>query len=258
MTKATASARSGSSRRKSDAPRQLDRVTELGTTIIRGFEREGDRLSQWMAHRLAELLDAAETGRTRAQREAAAEQAADLILRLWQQRREWPRGWPPGEWSTLLERLQELEATPTWQRRFSSPSNVQPDWASALTEFDRIETAERHIVISAALVSMDAKDIEDWATASVKAGEHDELIDQLERNVDAARRALTERPDPWLSGGEDEPDVSPKALQENALRQLAELAERRTEMLRSLSKAQGLSVKTPRKRTSSGKGATRR
>lgn len=258
MTKTTVSTGSGSSRRKSESPGQLDRVTELGATIVRSFEREGDRLSQWMAHRLAELLDAAEAGRTQAQREAAAEQATDLILRLWQQRREWPRGWPPGEWGTLLERLQELETTPTWQRRFSPPSNVPPDWASALTELNRIEIAERHIVMSAALVSMDAKEIEDWATASAKAGELDELIDQLERNVEAARRALTERPDPRLSGGEDEPDVSPMALQENAMTQLAELAERRAEMLRALSDAIGLSVKAPRKRASSGKGRARK
>lgn len=254
MTKATVSTGSGSSRRKSEPPRQLDRVTALGATIVQSFEREGDRLSQWMAHRLAELLDVAETGRTKAQREAAAEQATDLIVRLWQQRREWPGGWPPGEWSTLLERLQELETTPTWQLRFSSSSSVPADWAAALKEFDRIEIAERHIVMSAALVSMDAKNIEDWATASANAGQRDELIDQLERNVEAARRALTERPDPRLSGGKDEPDLSPKALQENALRQLAELAERRAEVLRSLTKAKGLSVKAPRKRASSGKG----
>jgi len=253
MKKATASTGSGSSRRKSDSPGQLDRVTELGTMIVRSFEREGDLLSQWMAHRLAELLDVAATGTTMAQREAAAALATDLIVRLWQQRRNWPRGWPPGDWSRLLKRLQDLETTPTWHHRYSSPSSVPSDWASVLTEFDRLESAERHIVMSAAMVSMDAKDIEDWATASAKAGEHDELVDQLELNQEAARRELTERPDPRLAGDECEPDMSPKALQENALRQLAEIAERRTEMLRSLVKAQGLSVKAPRKRTASGK-----
>jgi hypothetical protein len=216
-----------------------------------------------MAHRLAELLDAAETESTQGQREAAAERATDLIFRLWQQRREWPRGWPPGEWSALLERLQELETAPTWQRRSSSPSDVPLDWASALTEFDRIGIAERHIVMSAALVSMDAKEIQNWATAGAKAGELDELIGQLDRNVDAARRALREHADPRFSGGEDEPDVSPKALQENALAQLAELADRRAKMLRSLSDTHGLSVKAPRKRASGakagaeGKSATR-
>lgn len=257
MTKATVSTGSGSSHRESESPGELARVTELGMTIVQSFEGEGDRLSQWMTHRLAELLDAAETGNTQAQREAAEEQATDLILRLWQQRREWPRGWPPGEWSTLLKRLQELETTPTWPRRFSSPSNVPSDWASALTELDRIGISERHIVVSAALISMDAKDIEDWAIASAKAGEHDELIDQLERNVEAARRALTDRPDSRLSGGEDEPDVSSKALQLHALTQLAELAERRAEVFRSLSDAQGLSIKAPRKRASSSKGRRR-
>ena len=253
MTKTTASTRSGSSRRESDSPRQLERVTELGAMIVRSFEQEGDLLSQWMAHRLAELLDVAATGRTRAQREAAAALATDLILRLWQQRRDWPRGWPPGDWSSLLERLQDLEKTPAWQRRFSTPSSDPSDWASVLTEFDHLEIAERHIVMSAAMVSMDAKDIEDWATASAQAGEHDELVDQLERSVEAARRALTARPDPRLPVGEYEPDVSPKALQENALRELAELAERRAAMLRSLARSHGLSVKTPRKRTASGK-----
>ena len=254
MTKATASTGSGSSRRKSDSQGQLDRVTELGAMIVRSFEREGDRLSQWMAHRLAELLDEAATGSTRPRRETAAAQATDLILRLWQQRRDWPSGWPPGDWSRLLERLQELEASPAWHRGFSSPGGVPSDWAAVVTEFDRLEIAELDIVMSAAMVSMDAKDIEDWATASAAAGEHDDLVDQLKRNLEAARRALTDRPHPRVSGGAPEPDVSPKVLQESALRRLAELAERRAEVLRSLCRAQGLSVKAPRNKTASRKG----
>jgi chorismate mutase len=257
MTKATASAESGSSARSSDVPSPLDRVTELGNTIVRSFEREGDRLSQWMAHRLAELMDAAAHGRTRADREAAAQQSSDLILRLWQHRHEWPKGWPPGELGTLLERLHELETTPAWQRRWRSPHDAQPSWDSALTELDTLAATERQIAISAALASMDAEEVDSWLHASRAAGEEEELLEQVQRNIEAARRRLSERADPRLSKGDDSQDeLDPIALQENALRELVDLTARRAEVFKSVAEARGLRLpRAPRKRAASKKDA---
>lgn len=248
MTKATASAESGSSARVSEVSPSLDRVTELGNAIVRSFQRDGDRLSQWMAHRVAELMDAAAHGRTRASREAAAQQASDLILRLWRHRREWPRGWPSGELGALLERLRELETMPARQRRWPSSHDAQSPWASALTELDRLAAAERQIVTSAALASMDPQEVDAWLHASSAAGEEDELLEQVQRNIEAARRRLSGRADPRLSKGEDSQELNPRVLQENALRELVELTSRRAEVFKSIAQAQGLALpRSPRK-----------
>jgi hypothetical protein len=216
-------------------------VIELGNAIVRSFERESDRLSQWMAHRLAELMEAAEHGRTRADREAAAQQASDLILRLWRHRHQWPRGWPPGELGTLFERLHELETTPAWQRRRRSSHDEQPSWASALTELDRLGAAEQHIVMSAALVSMDAAEVQAWLNSSTAAGEDDEILEQVERTYEAARRRLSGRAYPRVSNREESQDeLDLVALQKNALRELVELTSRRIELLKSIAEAQEL------------------
>jgi hypothetical protein len=256
MTKATASAKSGSSTRASDVPSPLDRVTDLGNAIVSGFEREGDRLSQWMAHRLAELMDAATHGRTRADREAAAQQASELILRLWRHRHEWPRGWPHGELGNLLEKLHELE-TPRWHRRSRSPDDAQPSWASALAELDRLAAAEREIATLAALVSMDAEEVESWLRASSAASEEDELLEQMQRNIEIARRRLSERADPRRPIGDDSQDeLDQDALEENALRELVDLTTRKAELFKSVAEARGLRLpRVPRKRAAIKKDA---
>lgn len=248
MTKVTASARSGSSARTSDVP-PLDAVIELGNLIVESFKREGDRLSEWMAHRLAELMDAAVRSRTRADREAAAQQAADLILRLWRHRHEWPRGWPPGELGTLLERLHEIETTPAWRGRRRSSHDPQPGWASALTELDMLAAAEKQIATSASLASI-REELEAWLQGSSAAGDTDEVLVQLRSNTETARRRLSGRADPRLASDEEgQGELDLVALQQNALSELVALASRRAELFKSIAEAKGLSIpRAPRKR----------
>lgn len=256
-TKATASAGSGSSRRSSDPTPELDRVTELGVSIVQSFQRDSDRLSQWMAHHVAELMETAAKDRVRARRDAAADRAADLIIRLWRHRDQWPRGWPPGDLNTLLDRLRDLEATPAWQRRLRPTEPSEPGWSAALAELDRLAQLERELVFSAGLMSTGSDEVEQWRRASARAGEEDELLEQLERNMEAARRKLTPRRDPRLSEDDESPERDPKELQQSALDALLDLADRRAELLESIAVGQGLTIK-PRRRSRRAKQSTKR
>lgn len=69
-------------------------MVRLGERIVTelGLDESTDTLSRWMAHHVAEAITRAEKG-SRKHKEAAT----DLILRLWDHRTSWPKGWPPEE-----------------------------------------------------------------------------------------------------------------------------------------------------------------
>lgn len=65
-------------------------VSTLGRAIVSQLSiSEPDTLGRWMAYRLAELLNQAETD------DSAKEAATDLVFRIWRHRSDWPNGWPP-------------------------------------------------------------------------------------------------------------------------------------------------------------------
>lgn len=66
-------------------------MLELGRKIVRQLEldRRGELPSRWMAHHLAELITIAQTGEGEAKQQAE-DRAADLILKLWANRRALP------------------------------------------------------------------------------------------------------------------------------------------------------------------------
>ncbi|MGH3719388.1 MAG: hypothetical protein ACRDRI_11240 [Pseudonocardiaceae bacterium] len=72
----------------------------LGEQIVHelGLERSNDTLSRWLAHHVAELINAAQDAQqtlTPEQAHQAAQQCRAAILQLWQHRTSWPHGWPP-------------------------------------------------------------------------------------------------------------------------------------------------------------------
>src|SRR5438132_2522606 len=86
----TSSAKRASSKPWSD-------VVALGDRIVRdlALDQSTDTVGRWMAHRVAELIDAAKKARGNAARARADANATELILRLWAHRSNWPKGWPP-------------------------------------------------------------------------------------------------------------------------------------------------------------------
>lgn len=71
-------------------------VLELGRAIVDqlGIEHRSDTVDRWMAHHLAELIDAAETLEGQAKREAE-DRAVELVLKLWANRRVLPAAADP-------------------------------------------------------------------------------------------------------------------------------------------------------------------
>lgn len=96
---------------------------ELGETILRELNLEGtnDNLSRWLAHHIAELMDAAKKEQdsgTPTHSNQAAHACRDAILQLWQHRTHWPTGWPPAralKMAELLDRLDDEDSYAPWR-----------------------------------------------------------------------------------------------------------------------------------------------
>jgi len=132
-------------------------VTELG------IEERGDTLSRWMAHHVAELIEQAGSeppGRKRAQ---AQKQAAETILKLWEQREHLPhRAYPLAPYKDLLRILDVLQPNNN-PYRFSSLSPI--DQNAALL-FDRLS---RLIILLLLIHWQDVRQPEKISAAGVNA-----------------------------------------------------------------------------------------
>jgi hypothetical protein len=133
-----------------------DRVARLGRQIsaeLRVDDR-GDTLSRWMAHRIAELLDLSEKARRKADRQSAAREVEDLILRVWERRTTWPTGWPPETAARITELLEDR-----YPRFRTDEEQVSPSpWIDALQRLERVQWREKQILLQAALADLDLGD----------------------------------------------------------------------------------------------------
>ncbi|MDM7920809.1 MAG: hypothetical protein QUS14_00800, partial [Pyrinomonadaceae bacterium] len=68
-------------------------MLELGKHLVRelGLESGVDTLGRWLAHRIAELIVAAEKAPTLAMRRKAEAAAIETILKVWEKREDLPR-----------------------------------------------------------------------------------------------------------------------------------------------------------------------
>ncbi len=89
-------------------------MVQIGQHLLRelGLEQSNDTLARWMAHRIAELMERADKGRTAALREGAKSACSDLILRLWEKRAHLPSGAPLASFADFLQHFVEQE--PSW------------------------------------------------------------------------------------------------------------------------------------------------
>ena len=137
-----------------------------------------------MAHRLAELIEQGEASRPGKARETARLAAADLILRIWERRTSWPRGWPPANAATILT---ELDPPP--YRHHEAPSGSP--WLDSLGRLDQLHGQERRIWANAALVDFDF-DSERRALDEADAELLDDERETLEGLVRRRERAVEE------------------------------------------------------------------
>jgi hypothetical protein len=85
-----------------------------------GFEDGVDTLGRWMAHHLAELIDAAENGATAAERLRARKSATETILKIWEHRTALPgKAYPLASCKDALQVLDRLRPDDNPFRYFS-------------------------------------------------------------------------------------------------------------------------------------------
>ena len=169
---------------------RFDELVALGRKLVEELGRNPrvDTLSRWMAHYIAELVDAAENGPQK-RRAAARRQCFEAILELWSYRAELPGGRRPFEKlepvARALESLDPDNDTPRYFRGVRS-AMAQEDEATRnrdVLEFvDSVDCAAR-VVIGVALADAARSAIDkakEWVAlaerAEVDAGFVDSVV----------------------------------------------------------------------------------
>jgi hypothetical protein len=144
----------GSTGSISSAPRleSWDDLTKLGEYILDQLghdRRSDDLLVHWVAHQLAEHMQAAETADDPAERGAAREAAALLIAQLWRARGGWPQGWPPDAVQRFTHGVRHAVA-----QNHEEEIVQLPPWLSTLAEHAVLQWEERVAWTNAALLEL--------------------------------------------------------------------------------------------------------
>jgi hypothetical protein len=93
----------------------------MGKRLVTALRSDDDLISDWMAHLIAERMQAAEAS-TGAERQAAEQACAQEIMRLWEHRYMAPEGVNPlGDFVPLARAIESLEPG---ERRFRYAGNV--------------------------------------------------------------------------------------------------------------------------------------
>lgn len=135
-------------------------VVTLGMRIVRelGFEDSVDTLGRWMSHRIAELMEQAESADTEVTKVAAKQECTDLILKVWERRKYWPQGQPLGDLSGFLH---SVAPDP-----YSAPDNNETDeeksWIKALPGIRKLHKYEDQIVFDSAIADLDLTEDKEW------------------------------------------------------------------------------------------------
>jgi hypothetical protein len=209
-----------------------------------------------MAHRIAELFDLSEKARRKADRESAAREVGDLILRVWERRTSWPTGWPPETAAHLTELLSDRYPRYRSDEEQGSPS----PWLDALQRLERVHWREKQILLQAALADLDLGDERRALKryGDVLGDNELGLLKSLTSAQESAFRALLNELD------EDEAALAaPTRRAEATAERLRSLAEEREDLvntvLQRLSESEESEpVKAKRRRPRSGSRKSRR
>jgi hypothetical protein len=101
-----------------------------------------------MAHRVAELIDRGNKAGTPKAKNKVAAEAADLVLRLWAHRSNWPKGWPP---ESAAKVLAALEPQPY---RTDGPPSGSP-WIDSLRRLADLQAKEWRLWTDFGLLDLD-------------------------------------------------------------------------------------------------------
>ena len=121
-----------------------------------------DNLTRWMAHYLAETLEAAKTETDRTRRNGLRRECADLILAIWKHREHWPRGQPFKALGTVIKEISADDSS-------FFPARREPKtWGSLITELEAIHRREKRCLLEAAAANEADRATGDWEKAATK------------------------------------------------------------------------------------------
>lgn len=197
-----------------------DGVVALGKKLVDelGLDQSVDTLGRWMAHYVAEKMEAAEsaTGDVRDQKKA---ECKDAILELWAHRRNLPTGQRPfEEFEQIFRVMQTLNLDDPMPRYFrearlaaakDDKSSLAKQWLDKASELDyTARTLIRYCLANAAQEAVDKS--RDWVALAESAGVHKE-IDLT------AIRAIVEDGEALMQGN---PDSKTRTRMEDLLQRL--------------------------------------
>ncbi len=228
----------------------------MGKRIVTefGLDQSTDTLSRWMAHRVAELIQRAERARTKAVRDSAARECESLILRLWERRTSWPKGWPPPNAATALERLASAEEEPNefgfYRQRVVDDGDRT--WLSTLPLIADLHRMELDTWRDAGLTELDVGEMSDWLNEQAEhlSDEERATFERLVMGADRARRRLEQQRQHRRLASPDEDQEGPMdvSLLADLADRIDDLAERRAEILRRVRPAKRKKRSAPRRR----------
>ena len=142
-------------------------ILEFGSLIAKdiGAKQEKNITGKWIAHCLAERIEAAKSD------PAIESECADLILKLWSSRRQFPSGDPFGSYEKLIDGLKELFCDePRISIAGYSPSlrkdSPEGKWLQVAYEIDRQSRCLIASAVKEAVKCTDAKNEELLAMAA--------------------------------------------------------------------------------------------
>jgi len=130
----------------------------LGERILAEWEPasgRADNLTRWMAHYLAETLEAAKTETDPTRRNRLRRECADLILTIWKHREHWPRGQP---FRALGALVKELSTEPSPFDLHADPH----DWGTLIKELDSLHQREKRWLLEAAAANEADRTTSEW------------------------------------------------------------------------------------------------
>jgi hypothetical protein len=210
-------------------------VVALGDRIVRelALDDSVDTLGRWMAHRVAELIDRANKAATPKARNTAAADAADLVLRLWAHRSNWPKGWPPPSAAKVLGALDP-------QPYAADGSLSGSPWVDSLHRLADLHTREQHLWIDFGLLDLELE-AEQRALSDEGADLREDEREVLERLVRRRNSAAREHFDGTVP-------ASSKLRAEVGRGKLAELEFERQELVAQATGASGKVRRRPSRR----------
>jgi hypothetical protein len=188
-------------------------ISRLGKQILQEIAGPDttDTLARWMSHRLAELLTAAECAGDANARQSACEAATALILRVWDRRLQWPRGWPPpGAVDVLSDVESELPRSP-----WGVPRSPRADLGALLGRLREFHDDEYGLMLERVLATADIDPTQRWlnAAADRMTDEEGDALIRFVARASAARRGDSVRARLRAATGEQE-EAEPSPVEE--------------------------------------------